>query len=142
MISIKNKIKGFGKKIIEHCYGNWDLTLSRRRSLSYRNHPVETGRKLNVHKTFRRHPGRTLNVLCTFSLRPQGSPSICRANQWTGFYTDDSGLCHKRVEEWKSTRRWEFSYDNYMIRVLKLRSLRTCLQFFLSHICVISLQKT
>ena len=32
--------------------------------------PVETGRKLNVHKTFRRRPGRLLNVFCTFNLRP------------------------------------------------------------------------
>ena len=32
--------------------------------------PVDTGRKLNVHKTFRRRPGRLLNFLCTFSLRP------------------------------------------------------------------------
>ena len=32
--------------------------------------PVDTGRKLNVHKTFRRGPGRLLNVLCTFNLRP------------------------------------------------------------------------
>ena len=31
---------------------------------------VDTGRKLNVHKTFRRRPGRFLNVLCTFNLRP------------------------------------------------------------------------
>ena len=27
-------------------------------------------RKLNVHKTFRRRPGRLLNALCTFNLRP------------------------------------------------------------------------
>ena len=33
-------------------------------------YPLDTGRKLKVHKTFRRHPGRLLNVLCTFSLRP------------------------------------------------------------------------
>ena len=32
--------------------------------------PVDTGRKLNVHKTFRRRPGRLLNVLCTLILRP------------------------------------------------------------------------
>ena len=32
--------------------------------------PADTGRKLNVHKTFRRRPGRFLNVLCTFNLRP------------------------------------------------------------------------
>ena len=31
--------------------------------------PVDTGRKLNVHKTFRRLSGRLLNVLCTFNLR-------------------------------------------------------------------------
>ena len=33
-------------------------------------YPVDTGRKLNVHKTFRRRPGRFLNVLCTFNLHP------------------------------------------------------------------------
>ena len=32
--------------------------------------PADTGRKLNVHKTFRRRPGRLLNVFCTFNLRP------------------------------------------------------------------------
>ena len=31
---------------------------------------VDTGRKLNVQKTFRRRPVRLLNVLCTFNLRP------------------------------------------------------------------------
>ena len=29
-------------------------------------YPVDTGRKLNVHKTFRRRSGRFLNVSCTF----------------------------------------------------------------------------
>ena len=32
--------------------------------------PADTGRKLNVHKTFRRRPGCLLNVLFTFNLRP------------------------------------------------------------------------
>ena len=32
--------------------------------------PIDTERKLNVHKTFRRRPGHLLNVLCTFNLRP------------------------------------------------------------------------
>ena len=32
--------------------------------------PVDTGRKLNVQKTFRRSLGRLLNVLCTFNLLP------------------------------------------------------------------------
>ena len=32
--------------------------------------PVDTGRKLNLHKTFKRRPGRLLTVLCRFNLRP------------------------------------------------------------------------
>ena len=32
--------------------------------------PVDTGRKLNVHKTLRRRPGRLLDVLGMFNLRP------------------------------------------------------------------------
>ena len=32
--------------------------------------PIDTGRKLNVHKTFRRRRGRLLNVLCMFNLSP------------------------------------------------------------------------
>ena len=32
--------------------------------------PVDIGRKLNVHKTLRRRPGRLMSVLCTFNLRP------------------------------------------------------------------------
>ena len=39
-------------------------------SMTVPNIPVDTGRKLKVHKTFRRRPGRLLNVLCTFNLRP------------------------------------------------------------------------
>ena len=31
---------------------------------------LDTGRKLNVHKIFRRCPGCLVNVLCTFNLRP------------------------------------------------------------------------
>ena len=35
-----------------------------------RDFPVDTGRKLNVQKTFRRRPGRLLNGFCTFNLLP------------------------------------------------------------------------
>ena len=31
---------------------------------------ADIGRKLNVHKTFRKRPEHFPNVLCTFSLRP------------------------------------------------------------------------
>ena len=36
---------------------------------------VDTGRKLNVHKTFKRRHGYLLNVLCTFNLRPVSTGS-------------------------------------------------------------------
>ena len=32
--------------------------------------PLDTGGKLNAHKTFRKHHGGFLNVLCAFNLRP------------------------------------------------------------------------
>ena len=50
-----------------------DQTLTGFMSLSFSQkscNPVDTGRKLNVHKTFRRRPGRLLNILYTFNLRP------------------------------------------------------------------------
>ena len=37
---------------------------------AYKSNPVDIVRKLNVQKTFCRRPGRLLNVLCTFNLRP------------------------------------------------------------------------
>ena len=43
-----------------------------------KNHPVDTGRKLNVHKTFRRRPGHLLNVLCTLNLRPVPTGHVIR----------------------------------------------------------------
>ena len=33
------------------------------------NKPLDPGRKLNVHRTFKRRSGCLLNVLCTFNLR-------------------------------------------------------------------------
>ena len=46
-----------------------DLCENRERT-AYNHYPVGTVNKLNVYKTFRRLPGRLLNVLCTFSLCP------------------------------------------------------------------------
>ena len=45
------------------------MTSTKKRSTSTP-FPVGTGLKLNAYKTFRRRPGRLLNVLSTFSLRP------------------------------------------------------------------------
>ena len=47
------------------------IAISFERSWSeYDSSPLVTGRKLNVHKTSRRRPGRLMNVLCTFNLSP------------------------------------------------------------------------
>ena len=35
----------------------------------FSHYPLDTGRKLNVHKSFSRPPGRLLNVFCVFNLR-------------------------------------------------------------------------
>ena len=44
--------------------------------------PVDTGRKSNEHNTFRRRPGRLLDVLCTFNLHPvsTGNCRLCYYN--------------------------------------------------------------
>ena len=46
---------------------------------------VDTGRKLNVHKMFRRRSGRLLNVLCSFNLRPVSTGNInhCKNEPFT-----------------------------------------------------------
>ena len=53
---------------------NWICRMDgKQKALNLVSYPVDTGRKLNVHKTLRRRPGRPgrlLNVLCTFNLRP------------------------------------------------------------------------
>ena len=41
-------------------------------------YPVDTGRKLNVHKALRRRPGRLLKVLCTFNLGPVSTRQMFR----------------------------------------------------------------
>ena len=46
------------------------ITCLMTRDFDVLNVPVDTGCKLNVHKTFRRRPARLLNVLCMFNLRP------------------------------------------------------------------------
>ena len=52
------QFKGFeASKFVPFCLGKCLL-------------PIDTARKLNVHKTFRRRTGRLLNILCTFNLRP------------------------------------------------------------------------
>ena len=59
--------------LLEKISTKWNAHLiasSSKQDIFVINFPVDTGRKLNIHKTFRRRPGRLLNVLCTFNLRP------------------------------------------------------------------------
>ena len=44
---------------------------------------IYTGRKLNVPKTFRRRPGRLLNFLCTFNVRPVSREIISYSGQFS-----------------------------------------------------------
>ena len=46
------------------------------KDISPKVNPVATARKLNVHKTLKKLPGRLLNVLCAFSLRPLSMENI------------------------------------------------------------------
>ena len=57
-------------KLCSSDHGNSEI-IARKGFQSYNSHnnPLDTGRKLNVPKTFRRR-GSLLNVLCTFNLRP------------------------------------------------------------------------
>ena len=70
--------KHFTKLTTERRREYYSLVLSTlTRMISDRSsHPVDTGCKLNVHKTFRRRPGRLLNVLCTFNLRPMSTGQL------------------------------------------------------------------
>ena len=54
---------------------------------------VDTGRKSNVHKTFRRRPGRPLNVLCTFNLRPVSTRRIFYFRKEITFHVTAILLC-------------------------------------------------
>ena len=58
-------------------------------SASY--NPLNTGRKLNAHKTFSRSLGRLLNVLCTFNLRP-----LFRRKEIKN-YDDKNNICNVKL---------------------------------------------
>ena len=68
--------------------------------------PADTGRKLNVHKTFRRRPGRLLNVLYTFSLRPVST--MMSKNIFSDPYINNMAIERLQGEE-------EFQSKNYLL---------------------------
>ena len=71
------------------------------------NDPVDTERKLNVHKTLRRHPGRLLNVLCTFNLPPVSTGDTL--SKWLkSLYWMILGLCFG----WKTFKMLMLIYES------------------------------
>ena len=72
-------------EMIMHITSKWKLlrtmmslvTIGICRTTWHRSNPLDTGRKLNVHKTFRRRPGRLLKILCKFNLR------LASTGNWT-----------------------------------------------------------
>ena len=72
LIKEPNCLKGKNLSCIDLILANQKQIFMKSRSFirgisNFRDFPVDTGRKLNVHKTFKRRPGRLLNVLCTFN---------------------------------------------------------------------------
>ena len=79
--------------------------------------PVDTGRKLNVHKTFRRRPehktfrrrpGHLLNVLCTFNLRP-----VSTGASYTFFARDVDQCKNTSLSQLHQPPRTPFSQNSY-----------------------------
>ena len=71
--------------------------------------PVDTGRKLNVHKTFRRRSGGLLNVLCTFSLHP-----VPMGNIITTMKDAVKGLENKRLIQFMPKYVLLFKFPNLL----------------------------
>ena len=74
--------------------------------------PVDTGRKLNVHKTFRRRPGRLLNVLCTFNVRPVstgmlGDSTYIDNHCSTGSNSKNDGKPVSKLQDYNYTEKRE-----------------------------------
>ena len=61
--------------------------------------PADAGPKLNVHKTFRRCPGRLLNILCTLNLRPLSMVLRGYVTKWSLKFFDTFKQGYKNVSK-------------------------------------------
>ena len=91
---------------------------------------LDTGRKLNVYKTFRRHPGRLLKVLYTSVY------AMCLGNTETWFilyksmdwFLYDNGLRHERVKMFTEFPKSNYPSGRYLMSAkAKLNSFKFCL---------------
>ena len=69
--------------------------------------PIDTGCKLDLHKTLRRCPGRLLNVWCTFNFRPVSTGEEWMKNLIRNLFelSSDFGWCRAR-DIFRSTDWW------------------------------------
>ena len=75
---------------------------------------MDTGRKLNVHKAFRRCLGRLLNVLCTLNLRPVHR-GICfeHLNIMKTMTISDHNSGHRNISVMKGSSSERLYYAKY-----------------------------
>ena len=79
--------------------------------------PVDTGRKLNVHKTFRRHPGRLLNVLCTFNLRL----ALHKVPNFTKYSGEETqSFAEFQVNHQKLCESWGFPQNVHTLKIVEI----------------------
>ena len=81
-------------------------------------YPVDTGHKLNVHKTFRRRLRRFLNVLCTFNLRPVPTElvDICDMRSSISYFDQILGKRESQTrQEFNSAILWFWNFFVYTI---------------------------
>ena len=93
-----------------------DFNYTYRKGHSFDDAPLDTGRKSNLHITFRRRPGRLLNVLCTFNL--------CPVSRGTGAET-----CYKnwgmKIEKW-GTKRFPTDFSKFSEQLFSNFSVSFC----------------
>ena len=90
-----------------------------------RANPADTGRKSNVHKTFRRRPGRLLNVLCTFNVRliiDNWNKSVLESTKLTSANNRGESISYQKIS----------SFDFYKLQVTLLTTLINGLEVFSS----------
>ena len=92
-ISLRNPKKSASLQVFKFYNSNRDFRNLRDKSYATW-FPVDTGRELKIHKTFRGRPGRLLNVLCTFTLRPVSAGFELSLSIWRKLIHELFGFNH------------------------------------------------
>ena len=91
--------------------------------------PVDTGRKLNVHKTFRRRPGRLLNVLCMFNLRPVSTGVVSTLRRLELHFLNFEIVLLPRSNLWLIITFSCLSFQSSLLDIAWYLFLWICIQF-------------